>query len=445
MATPVIMPRKGQSVESCIISEWIKKPGEKINEGENLLSYETDKATFDLPSPASGTILETFFQEGDEVPVLVNIAVIGKEGEDVEPFRPEKPAESKSMQEVQKGMGDEAIEPDTIITDEKPVSFNAQTGKVNISPRAKKLAEKLHIQYQSINGTGPGNRIIEKDIKEVYERFKVTPLASDKAQSEGKTIGKEATGAGGIFRSADMIEAEAEWTGDYTITKVTNIRRIIAEKMHSSLQNSAQLTHHTSADSRNILSFREQVKKDLDQGIGENITLNDMVCFATIQALKKMPGINSHFLGDRIQTFTKVHLGIAVDTDRGLMVPALRNADDLSLSQLSVQLRSLAEQCRKGSIDPGMLDSKAATFTVSNLGTYGVEMFTPVLNLPQAGILGVNTIIQRPADIGNGVVGFIPFIGLSLTYDHRVLDGAPASAFLKEVKEQVENFNTDVQ
>jgi len=177
------------------------------------------------------------------------------------------------------------------------------------------------------------------------------------------------------------------------------------------------------------------------QALLNRITLNDMICWCVIRALEKFPDANSHFLDDRIKSFHKVHLGIAVDTPRGLMVPALKNADDLSLEGLSKELKSLADSCKKGNINPELIQSNAATFTVSNLGNYGVEMFTPVINLPQAGILGVCTIINRPASIGNNIFGFVPYIGLSLTYDHRAIDGGPATLFLKEIKEQIENFS----
>jgi pyruvate dehydrogenase E2 component (dihydrolipoamide acetyltransferase) len=181
-----------------------------------------------------------------------------------------------------------------------------------------------------------------------------------------------------------------------------------------------------------------------DEGYQHNITLNDMVCYSVIRALEKHMDANVHFLGESIRYFKKVHLGVAVDTDRGLMVPVIRNADDLSLPGLSTQIRSVADACRNGRIDPDLLQPDAATFTVSNLGAYGVEMFTPVINLPQAGILGVNAIVQRPAQLEGGAFGFIPYMGLSLTYDHRALDGGPATLFLAEIKKEIENFNHDL-
>jgi len=159
-----------------------------------------------------------------------------------------------------------------------------------------------------------------------------------------------------------------------------------------------------------------------------------------IRALEKFPQVNTHYHGDKMKWFSKVHLGLAVDTERGLMVPALKNADDLSISGLSGQLQQLATQARNGNINPDLLHPAAATFTVSNLGNYGVEMFTPVINLPQTAILGVCAIIPRPKEIEEGVYGFVPMIGLSLTYNHQALDGGEATLFLAEIRNQIENL-----
>ncbi|UCH14213.1 MAG: 2-oxo acid dehydrogenase subunit E2, partial [Bacteroidales bacterium] len=314
--------------------------------------------------------------------------------------------------------------------------------KVFITPRAKKLAEKLGVYYKDLRGSGPNNRITEEDIMAASAELpRMTSLAREKAGDTTLVPSGNATGIGGRVLAEDLT-AEEKITGDYVDEKLSNIRRIIAANMLMSVQNSAQLTHHMSADARNILGMRKKIKKALDEGIKvENITINDMVCYAVIKALKKHPDINCHFFEEKIRKFRKVHLGFAVDTPRGLMVPAVRNADDLTISELSSQIKSLAERCRKGNIDPELLKSTAGSFTVSNLGAYDVEMFTPIINLPQAGILGVNTIIRRPAELGNGVLGIIPYIGISLTYDHRAIDGGPASAFLKSIKEEIENIS----
>ena len=441
MAIPVIMPRQGQSVETCIISQWFKKKGDSVKKGDILFSYETDKAAFEEEAPEDGTLLEIFFGDGDEVPVLTNVAVIGNAGEKIDEFLPsgQKAAEARETEikpeKEEKSKVTEVV-PEVILT--------SKTGKIKISPRARNLAERLGVPFNKISGSGPDGRIIERDI-EAYAKSggKLTPLASEIAETENLNAPVSGSGVAGRVLAEDL--SRSAITGDdFEVKKLSNIRKIIAQNMHASLQNSAQLTHHMSADVRRMLEYRKVIKKKADAGEIANITLNDMICFAVIKALKKMPEINVHFLGDSIRTFKKVHLGIAVDTERGLMVPALRYADDLTIEQLSVELKKLAESCRKGSIDPELLASTAASFTVSNLGAFGVEMFTPVINLPQAGILGINTIIQRPADVGNGIMGFVPFLGLSLTYDHRALDGAPASAFLREVKLQIENLELNI-
>lgn len=405
------MPRQGQSVETCIITKWLIGKGESVKTGDLLFTYETDKASFDAEAQADGILLDIFAAEGDEVPVLSNIAVIGNAGEATRDFRPgnaatpaEEPAEK--VKEVEK----EAIEVPCPGSD-----------RIRISPRAKNMASRLGIDPCTLTGSGPNGRVIVRDIENMANR----PVNKDVREVKAPTAVTYATPLGIAFEDK----------------KLPNVRKIIARAMHESISTSAQLTHHMSADVRKLLAFRNVVKAELAKGSDVNITLNDMVCFAVIRALEKFPDVNSHFLGESTRTFKKVHLGLAVDTPRGLMVPSIRNADDLSLKGLSARLKEVADQCRKGNVDPEILASTAASFTISNLGAYGVEMFTPIINLPQVAILGVNTILHRPADLGDGIFGFVPVIGLSLTYDHRAVDGGPATLFLKEIKMQIENFS----
>jgi len=283
--------------------------------------------------------------------------------------------------------------------------------KLRISPRAKRLAERKGIDYASLTGSGPNGRIICSDVM------------------------------GAIAGTSLATEPSLKTGAEYTDQPVTNIRKLIARAMHDSLLNSAQLTHHMSADVRKILEARRKIKEGMSTGKNtQDITINDMICWCVIRALKKHPEINSHFLDDRIRRFNTVNLGIAVDTQRGLMVPATKSAGDMDIRSLSAALKKAADDCRRGNINPELIQSTAATFTVSNLGSYGVEMFTPVINLPQVAILGVCTIINRPADLGNNTFGFVPYIGLSLTYDHRAVDGGPATLFLGEIKKEIENL-----
>ena len=396
MAHAVIMPRQGQSVETCILTEWFLKKGDEVSAGDLLFAYETDKASFEEVAETDGTLLDIFFNAGDEVPVLTNVAVIGEKGEDVEEFKP-KSGDSDIKEDEKNKFG--AVVENKSQTENTPgVGTVAETGKQKISPRARKLALQTGLDYGNLTGTGPEGRIIEQDI------------------------------------------GNATAT-DFEDKPLSNVRKLIAKAMHESLSNSAQLTHHTSADARKILELRKKVKSKVESDGYQNITINDMVCYAVINALRKHDNANAHFLGDKIRYFNKVNLGFAVDTPRGLLVPVVVEADKLSLVELSVEMQKIAGLCFSGSIDLDLLSNKLATFTVSNLGAYGVEMFTPVVNLPQVGILGVNTIIKRPVELEEGVMGFVPYIGLSLTYDHRAIDGGPASLFLKTVKEEIELFD----
>jgi pyruvate dehydrogenase E2 component (dihydrolipoamide acetyltransferase) len=442
MATPVIMPRQGQSVETCIISRWLKSPGEIVKKGDVLFAYETDKASFEAEAETDGVLIKRLYEEGDEVPVLQIVAYLGKEGE----TQPQSSSESgtnsipiyrETKEHITENKTAEALSVHSEVNDGKV--------KIKISPRARNRAASLGLTLENITGTGPNGRIMDQDILNAAKVLNPGVLV---VGEPGKEINIKATSSGSgsdkHITSSEILSAGQQNTRDTEIIKISKVRKIIAQKMHESLQNSAQLTHHTSADARSMLQLRKKVKEASEKGNIENITINDMVCFAVIKALKKHPNANSHFLGDSIKKFRKVHLGIAIDTERGLMVPALRNADDLNIRNLSTQINILANNCKKGNVDPELLASESASFTVSNLGAYGVELFTPVINLPQVAILGVNTIIYRPADLGNGTFGFIPVIGLSLTYDHRALDGAPASAFLREIKLEIENLDFEI-
>jgi pyruvate dehydrogenase E2 component (dihydrolipoamide acetyltransferase) len=447
MANAVIMPRQGQSVESCILTEWYKSPGDTVTKGDLLFSYETDKAAFEEEAPEDGILLVRFFDDGDEVPVLVNVAVIGAEGEEIEEFRPDSdsPSSPEAASEA------EASVQETHIPSVENVALTG-TGSngSSISPRARKLAKEKRVVLEAVRGSGPGGRIIERDVLvAIREGKRLTPLAQKKKEAEGLTVPCDQPDCG-KYKTNDLLApsspasagASAGAAGTFSDVPLSNVRKIIATAMYNSLQNSAQLTHHLSANAVNMLQLRREVKARKEDGYPHDITLNDMVCYAVVQSLLLHPVANAHFLGEHIRIFDQVNLGMAVDTDRGLMVPALPNADRYSLPELSLQLKEIAQSSKKGSISPDLIVPEAATFTVSNLGNYGVEMFTPVINLPQAAILGVNTIIQRPATLADGSFGFLPFIGLSLTYDHRALDGGPATLFLAEIKKQIEQLNT---
>jgi pyruvate dehydrogenase E2 component (dihydrolipoamide acetyltransferase) len=451
MAVVVILPKQGQSVESCIITEIKKKKGDTVKKGEVLFAYETDKASFEEESPADGVVLESFYSDGDEVAVLLDMMVIGQPGDNyaglLQGGAPAVEAQGIAPSEAVA----KAAEPAKIEVAASTQSTQSTNQPINqssfVSPRAKNLATKEALNASELAGSGPSGRVIEKDVLAALEnRPKLTPLAKKIAAEEGIQPQGAGSGLAGTAKSTDLAAlVNAVYGVDYEDKKLSNMRKLIAKAMHSSLQNSAQLTHHLGADARTIQNLRKKAKKAFEAGtLSANLTINDFVCFAVVKALKKFPNVNSHFLGESMRLFNKVHLGLAVDTERGLMVPAVRNADDLSIIGLSNQLKEVANACKKGAISPELLAAEAATFTVSNLGAYGVEMFTPVINLPQSAILGVNTIVPRPKDLGDGVYGFVPYIGLSLTYDHRALDGGEATRFLKQIAIEIETLEVEL-
>lgn len=445
MANVVIMPKQGQSVESCIVTEFKKKPGDKVAVGDILFSYETDKASFDEESKFEGTVLACFFKDNDEIPVLTNVMVIGNPGESFAEFAPDgaAPAESSAPAEPATEVKEEPRQAGPATTEAAVVAG------APVSPRARKLAAEKGVDTAQVAGTGPHGRIIERDVV-AAEGSPKTGLAKAIAAQGGFEAPSRGSGLAGMVKGADLkvwqanhseIAGEGE---EFKVEKMSNMRKLIAKSMYNSLQNSAQLTHMLGADARRIQALRKKAKKALEEGrIDANITINDFVCYAVIKALKKFPSVNSHCLGDAMRIFNSVNLGLAVDTERGLMVPAVKKAEDLNITGLSKALKKVADDCKKGSINPDLLASEAASFTVSNLGGYGVEWFTPIINVPQSAILGVGTIVPRPKDLGSGVYAFVPYLGLSLTYDHRAIDGGEATRFLKQVATEIENLEVE--
>ena len=438
MAVPIIMPRQGQSVESCVILKWNKSKGDRVAVGDILFSYETDKASFEEEARNEGVLLDIFFDEGEDVPCLTNVCVIGNTGENTEEFNPKVrniTVENKTVQSA--GEKQENAVEQASVTASKITAISDE--KVRISPRAKNLAEKIGVDYRYASPTGPNGRIIERDIAVLRENG---PVVTAAARDEYQKSGFEAvsgTGLGGRITTNDLKAAVSTISQNvYKEIKLTNIRKVIARAMHNSISCTAQLTLNSSFDATEILAYRKKLKEGKDAPGFENITINDILLYTVSRTLPNHESLNAHFLEDKMLVFNNVHLGVAVDTERGLMVPTLFDANLKSLNEISKEIKKLAEDCQKGTIKPDML--KGASFTLTNLGTLDIESFTPILNPPQTGILGINNIIYRMKPANDGFINY-PAMGLSLTFDHRALDGAPAARFLKDLKNNLENFS----
>ena len=440
MATLVIMPRQGQSVESCVITAFNKKVGDTVEKGEVLFSYETDKSSFEEPAPESGKILAIFREEGDDVPCLENVLVIGNDGEDISAFVPkseeaEAPKEAAPVAEVKEEKVPEAAPASTAVS---------SSDSFSISPRARLLAEKTHADLLKAVPTGPNGRIIERDVQKLVDLgLTVSPAAKEaySAATEGSGISGKV-----VLSDLDAKKAEeapkapaSEPVSDFYDEKIPNIRKIIAKAMCQSLSSMAQLTFNSSFDATKMIALRNSLKAGAEKMGLANITYNDMILFAVSRVLKNHKMFNAHYISDdTMRFFNTVNLGIAVDTERGLMVPTVFAAEKLSLNEMSVKAKSVITDAQSGKINPDLL--KGATFTVSNLGSLGIESFTPIVNPPQTAILGVDCITKRIKEV-NGEDVTYPAMGLSLTVDHRAIDGADAARFLKDVGFALENID----
>ena len=442
MATPVLMPNVGISVESCILTEWHKKKGEEVKEGEILFTYETDKTTTDEPAPASGTLIDVFFNEGAEIPIMTNIGVIGNPGESTKEFLPDMLKGSAPTEEAPKAEAAPAPKAEEAPAAAAPVA--APEGFVPASPRAKALAKKAGVDYRFAAPTGAEGRVCEADVRRLIENG---PSATPAAAAAFK--GEAGTGIGGKFSVSDIDKpaapvqapAKVEEKAEYVDEKMSGVRRAIAKNMLNSLATTAQLTNTSSFDATEIMAFRAKLKANAEALGLPNITLNDIILYAVSRVLAKPEhaNLNAHLLeGDVLRKFTGVHLGVAVDTEKGLLVPTIMNADKKSLAEISREAKELAKAAQAGTLAPDKM--KGASFTISNLGSFGIESFTPVINPPQTGILGVNTITTR-VKVVNGEMKPYQAMALSLTYDHRAVDGAPASRFLKDLCTALENFS----
>lgn len=431
MANIVIMPRQGQSVESCIITTWQKKKGDRVEVGDILFSYETDKSAFDEPSQFSGTILELLAAEGDVVPCLDPVCIIGEEGEDISALIPggakeEAPAEETKAEEIVETKAAEA---------EATVS-ESDGARVFISPRAKNLALKTGVDMTKVVPTGPHGRIIERDINKALDAGFVATTSLVEDFLAGKpVVVEEAPVAEEVKEAPAVAAASAVDLRAYTEEPMSNIRKVIAKSMHASLSEMAQLTLNSSFDATNLLAYRAKLKAN-GEALGlSKITINDMILYAVARVLPNYPEINANLIDNTFRKYKHANVGMAVDTDRGLLVPVIFGSDTLTLAELSAQAKTLAGKAREGKLSPD--EMSGGSFTVSNLGSMGIESFTPVINPPQTAILGVCCTTNRLKDDGK----VYPAMGLSLTFDHRAVDGAPAAKFLKELCTALENFD----
>lgn len=427
MAEKVIMPKQGLQMTEGTITQWLVQEGEECVSGQPLFEMETDKLTITIDASASGTLLKILAPEGTSVPITETIAIVGQAGEDISALLAPATGEAPPPPSPTAAVSAATVAP--------LAPAAGAPGPVFATPRAKWRAEEKGVAVGQVAGTGPDGLVIERDVL-AYTPTMATPLARAVAREANVSLA-DATGTGprGKITRADIdvLVAARKAGGERkgTLIPYEGKRKMIGEKMHESLRNHAQLSHQIKVDMTRAVELRESFKAN-----DQKVSYNDIILFATARALKDFPIMNAELTDEGILCKEAVHLGMAVDMPSGLIVPVIRDADLLRLTELSACAAELALKAKNGQLAPS--EYTGSSFTVSNLGMFGLESFVPILNTPESGILGVGRIEKQPVVVG-AEIAIRLMMCLTLTYDHRVVDGAPAARFLAQVKQYLEN------
>ncbi len=410
MATPLPMPKLGLTMEEGTILKWRKGEGEAVEKGEIILDIQTDKVEYEVESPGGGLILKTLAGEGAVVPCGTDIAVIGEAGEDISGFEGEP---DKAPEKAEPTVADApATPPPAPVPAPAPAApVPAQTapaGRVFASPAARRVARELGIDYRVLTGSGPGGRIVQADVRA--------------AAASGLPAAPAAAASGPAAVASS--------------TPLAGMRKIIADRMLASWSQVPRITMQAEVDLTNLLAVREASRQAWENDLGVKISINDLILFYTARAVRRCPAVNVRLAENALEQMRDVNIGVAVAVDQGLMVPVIRGADQKSIDAISRESRALAEAARAGALG---LDALAGgTFTISNLGAYGVDHFSAIINHPESAILSVGAARER-AVVRNGevVARTTAFVGINA--DHRLVDGAPAAEFLATLKDMLEH------
>jgi pyruvate dehydrogenase E2 component (dihydrolipoamide acetyltransferase) len=444
MATKIIMPQAGQDIKEGRVVKWLKAEGDTVKKGEPVCEVETEKVVFEVESPADGVLLKIIVPEGEKSEIFATIGVVGESGETID---------------TTEFLSDDKKDDDKVdVADIRKRLSQKETGdttKIKISGRARKLAKEKGVDLSTVEGTGPGGRIVEKDIEQASAggdvvKIRISPVARRMAEESDIDLGSiNGSGPGGRIIKKDVqraIEAKvgggkvAEKPGAASLKEVKEVvpirgvRQVIFERMHQSLQESAQLTITMEVDAAEMVRFRKVLGEAFeDESI--RISYNTILIKILARVLEEHPQMNSSVIGDEIWLWESVNLGVAVDVKEGLVVPVVRDANKKDLMAIQKEIGELANKAKSKRLV--LDDLRGGTFTLTNLGFLDVEGFTPILNPPETGILGVGKIVEKPV-VENGEIKVGQRMTLSLTFDHRIVDGANGGRFLERVKTYVE-------
>ena len=428
MAKKIVMPKLGLTMKEGKLAKWYKAEGDPIKSGDKLFSIETDKITNDAEATENGVLRKILVKEGQTVPIMEAVGIMGAADEDISALLADIPGDDGSKSEEKAPVEDKAPEV------EKKVP---RTGKVKISPVARKLAEEEGLDYEAIEGTGPGGRIVLEDVKNAIEnkgKIKTSPAAEKLAKEKGidvsgisseKRVMKE-----DVIRAGREAQYDSMAQPEDRRVPLTTMRKIIGERMSESAQTAPTVNFTISVDMTNLKALREELKSE------RSITYTDLIVKVTSLLLLEHPYLNSSLDGEEIIFRNYVNMGVAVALEDGLLVPVVKNAHMKKLGVISDEIKDLSYRAKTNQLLTDEIEG--GTFTITNIGMFGIESFTPIINQPESAILGVNAIIDTPVVVG-GCVCTKPIMKLSLTADHRTVDGAVAAMFLARLKEMLEH------
>lgn len=450
----ILMPKAGNSVEECILGAWRINVGDTVKRGDIIAEAETDKTSIEIEATASGEVLALLGSEGDLVPVLTAICLVGPAGTDVSGYKAASAEAPMAAAEASKAVTPAAA-PAAASASQAPATAGG-----HLSPRARKFVAEHPFVMGEIAGSGAQGRVIESDVIAAYQSSPhLTPAAAAmiaagaKAPSTGTGSNGEITAedienfANGVVAApapaapapaAPAAPVKAEGNDVITEKPFSRIRTVIAKRLQESLQTMAQYTLNCEADVTGLLSLRKRIKASGEKLGLANINIGDMVMYAVIKTLQQVPELNGEFSDNVVKLHSAVHMGFACDTPKGLLVPVLHHSDKMSLAEMCKQVKSLAKSANAGNLAPDLMNG--ATFTVSNLGSFGIINFTPVISAPQIAMLGVGKTLLRPVRRADGTVEYRDYMQFSLTMNHMVVDGAPGARFLQTLCANIENF-----
>ncbi len=438
MAVEVILPVLGETMDEATIIKWFVDVEQAVQKGEPLYQIETDKAVLEVEAPADGVLRKIFYGAGNKVPVLAVVGLIAAPDEDISAYRIPKSTR----------VGEAAQISEVSSVAEAPVEVPVLR-RIFASPRARKVAARRNVDLSRVKGSGPGGRIVERDVRAYLEAQPVaTPVARRMAAEAGLELSEvQGTGPGGRVTKADVetalarvsLEARGEEPSAAPpvseAVPLTGLRGVIAQRMSTSAHTTARVTLTTEVDATDFVQLRARLKEQLEPSLGFAVSYTDILVAIVARALREYPYMNVRLADEEIQPLSHINVGVAVDTERGLLVPVIRSADQKGIAEIGRTLRELAARAHAGKSTPD--DLTGGTFTITNLGMYDIDSFTPIINLPECAILGAGRLHEKPA-VHDGQICVRRMMILSLTFDHRLVDGAPAARFLQRIRQLVE-------